>query len=363
MRIGIDAQPLPKSPQQPRFGAWTPGLDSQPLRQLLTEIEDTLELPSTPPPTPEQREAAAREQYPAEQRPRIQELQETLRKVEPNNGYGIKNAIEVLRTMTETGYTLNPEETEKFKLLVRKDSYGLNSAISNFPSSSSFSRNADFTMADIEAVLSHWLQEQTYYQPIDELIKTMDRSTQFTATANIQTMIANRLRELKTELQNEGVRAALLKRLGSSFRPKIALAADIQTVMKALLNQSGPVSEERQASIDQAVNLIAQRNAKIIFAGRTPTGDLYIFTQKTNGNYENAFYVGKPGAMKSVTMTGGIRARNGSDSQYTLEGDLKFRFLRGGLGEGDDLTQWSATLNEIAIPFEFPTPTLEPKRY
>lgn len=332
-----------------RFSGWEPGINGQPIRSMIDTIETTLATPVSKPSVP------TLEQYAEEHRPKIAELQDILKKVEANNGYGFDSAIAVLRTMTTSGYQLTKPETEKLKMLVQKSTYGLESAIAHFPRKNEYDRSTgSFTMNDFMLFLPQWLKEQNTYAPIEKLVQSIERSTKFTAPIQIQAAITNRLSEINQNIQNDDARETLLKTMGTSFRPKAVIAQELKKVMDTLFPAEGLFSAQTAANNQQVIDLAAQRNTKIEFAGRTAQGDVYIVSENQT-NYQQKLYYGQPGEVKAYNLVTGSRAKDGSDTYLKFENNLEFRFLRGGMFSGNDLSAWSATLNEEAIPQEYPT--------
>jgi hypothetical protein len=346
---------LRKQPLQ--FGAWPAGRGPQALNALVENIEAKLETP--PAPLPVVNEAQRLEQYPVQVRPRILEIQGHLKKVEPNNGYGMALALDVLNLQAETGYQLTPQETDKFNILVKKSGYDLESALRYFPRKNEWDRSSGaYTQEGLERFLNVWLASQNSYLPVKNMMDKAGASPQFQMTSTMEEAFRQRLESLYEALNNPAVHAAQLKQLGNSFRPKFTLVDDLKKIFNVLMPAEGLFAEQVQQDVAQATALIAERNATVIFAGKLANGQLYVFTQSTESHWDR-FFVGAPGEMQEVQITDGSRAMDGSDSSYILANGQSYRFLRGGMGAGRDLKQWRATVNGELIPTEFPVFQLE----
>jgi hypothetical protein len=348
---------------QPKFGAWAQG-NSQPLKQLVNEIEETLELPIIIPPAQPPAPVAVQINWPPEQQAKITELQETLKNVTKTDGYGMKDAVKTLQVLKETGYQLTKEETEKFKILVQKSDYNLHNAIQYFPKSGYFDyESSRFTMDELNMFIPVWLKEQNDYRSVVTLLNSIDRSEKFVASNELTAVIGERLQKLNADLQKPEIRQAYLKGIGDAFRPKAAVAKDIQTVVEYLFPPMDLFQSETANDVKQAIDLIAQRNRKIEYAGRTTTGELYLITESTDSqNYKTSVYYGQPGQLAELTYTGGSRAKDGSDTFIETKEGINFRFLRGGLFNHDDKTRWKGFVNNIEVAQEYPTDELENRK-
>jgi hypothetical protein len=337
--------------QSMQFGAWPAGSNPTALNALVDAIETKLETP--PPALPVVSESQRLEQYPAEVRPRIQEIQGHLKKVEPNNGYGMALALDVLNLQAETGYQLTPQETDKFNILVNKSAYDLESALRYFPKKNEWDRSAGaYTQEGLERFLNVWLASQNSYLPVKNMMAKAGASSQFQMTPTMEAAFSQRLESLKEALNNPEVQAAQLKQLGNSFRPKFKLVEDLQKIFKVLTPAEGLFAQQVQQDVEQAIALIAERNAKVIFAGKLVNGNIYVFTQSTQ-SYKERFFIGPPGDLQEVKMVQGSRAMDGSDTTYQLENQQEYRFQRQSFSI-NDVSKWRATMNEELIPVEFP---------
>lgn len=336
----------------PQFGAWPAGSNPAALNALVDAIETKLETP--PPAPPVMSEEQRLQEYPIEVRPRIAEIQGHLKKVDPNNGYGMPLALDVLNLQADTGYRLTTEETGKFNILVNKSRYDLENALRYFPKKDEWDRTSgSYTQEGLERFLKVWLEAQDSYVPVKDVLVKAGASANFQMTPSLVAAFTQTLEGMRERLDIPRVHEAQLKKLGDSFRPKFKLEDDLQKIFKAFVAFDGLFVEQAQQDLAQMLNLIAERNAKVTFAGKLANGNLYVFTQSTQ-SYRERFFVGAPGAMQEVKMVTGGRAKDGSDTFYQLDNGQSYRFLRGGLFNGNDLTQWSAKVNDEAIPSEFP---------